>query len=546
MKSRKNNINRPAPSRRLLLQLLTMMALTAAPSSVYAQSLGFHKNGQSGLPLDSRGMQQTAEWHYYYYLPTNSNTMELELPFDGWGKSSTNDLEPYGWIRWYDYTTDLKSDRLTVYNSSSTSLYNSKDNTSNKDIGLIAGTLRNSARDYAGVKYNKPTGADAEDWAGETIACDVSRYNDYDLTKRGNYPKYTNYVKKEPTLSIRYIFHIKSAAYLAKRIKDALCDHSRAADLTLEDNKRIVFGAKDANANMTLRTNMKNSGGQSYWFYPLRITKGKTVYPTTESQKITAADFNTTMKQAIKIVWRVYNEDKTKYCQLSSETQFCDLTINALKNATWRNVSNGATTAKPTDIGFEQTVYVVAWAANGDYMCPVANFEVFIHKGYPKTKDELTADGDVDRTLSYFEDKYEQQMDISFDDDNPDLTLDAPTTPLNNMSLKPSDFKSRAYGFTYALLAIMIIIMIVAHHITVSHLSTVIMVSINRVTYVAFRMIMKTDTNGGQLVLLLSTIVPTQKPTTSSTDTSCMWTLRTRAVRLHLPTLRLTSVQVHS
>ncbi len=451
MKSRKNNINRPAPSRRLLLQLLTMMALTAAPSSVYAQSLGFHKNGQSGLPLDSRGMQQTAEWHYYYYLPTNSNTMELELPFDGWGKSSTNDLEPYGWIRWYDYTTDLKSDRLTVYNSSSTSLYNSKDNTSNKDIGLIAGTLRNSARDYAGVKYNKPTGADAEDWAGETIACDVSRYNDYDLTKRGNYPKYTNYVKKEPTLSIRYIFHIKSAAYLAKRIKDALCDHSRAADLTLEDNKRIVFGAKDANANMTLRTNMKNSGGQSYWFYPLRITKGKTVYPTTESQKITAADFNTTMKQAIKIVWRVYNEDKTKYCQLSSETQFCDLTINALKNATWRNVSNGATTAKPTDIGFEQTVYVVAWAANGDYMCPVANFEVFIHKGYPKTKDELTADGDVDRTLSYFEEKkYEQQMDISFDDDNPGLTLDAPTTPLNNMSLKPSDFKSRAYGFTYA------------------------------------------------------------------------------------------------
>lgn len=451
MKSRKNNINRPAPSRRLLLQLLTMMALTAAPSSVYAQS--FHQTGASGMPLDSRGMQQTAEWHYYYYLPTNSNTMELELPFDGWGKSSTNDLEPYGWIRWYDYTTDLKSDRLTVYNSSSTSLYNSKDNTSNKDIGLIAGTLRNSARDYAGVKYNKPTGADAEDWAGETIACDVSRYNDYDLTKRGNYPKYTNYVKKEPTLSIRYIFHIKSAAYLAKRIKDALCDHNRAADLTLEDNKRIVFGAKDANANMTLRTNMKNSGGQSYWFYPLRTTVGKTVYPTTESQKITAADFNTTMKQANKIVWIVYNEDKTKFCQLSSETQFCDLTINALKNATWYNVSNDAKTSKPTDIGFEQTVYVVAWAANGDYMCPVANFEVFIHKGYPKMKDELTADGDVDRTISYFEDKYERQMDISFDDDNPDLTLDAPTTPLDNMSRKPSDFKSRAYGFTYADLA---------------------------------------------------------------------------------------------
>ncbi len=444
MKSRKNNINRLAPSRRLLLQLLAMMALTAAPSSVYAQSLGFHKEGQSGLPLDSRGMQQTAEWHYNYYMLANSNTMELELPFDGWEKSSTNDLEPYGWIRWYDYNTDLKSDKLTVYSRYNTSLKSLKDYNSKKDIGLIAGTLKNSARDYAGVKYNKPTGADAEDWAGETIACDVSRYNDYSI--------YTNYVEKEPTLSIRYIFHIKSAAYLAKRIKDALCDHSRAADLTLEDNKRIVFGAKDERANMTLRTNMKNSGGQSYWFYPLRTTVGKTVYPTTESQKITAADFNTTMKQADKIVWAVYNEDKTKYCRLSSKTQFCDLTINALKNATWYNVSNDATTTKPTDIGFEHTVYVVAWAVNGTTdMCPVANFEVFIHKGYPKTKDELTADGDVDRTISYFEEKkYEQQMDISFDDDNPDLTLDAPTTPLNNMSLKPSDFKSRAYGFTYA------------------------------------------------------------------------------------------------
>lgn len=447
MKSRKNNINRPAPSKRLLLQLLTMMALTAAPSSVYAQSLGFHKEGQSGLPLDSRGMQQTAEWHYYYYLPTNSNTMELELPFAGWGDSKTNDLEPYGWIRWYDYNTDLKSDKLTVYSRYYTSLNSLKDKTSKKDIGLIAGTLRNSAKNYAGVKYNKPTGADAEDWAGETIACDVSRYNDYSI--------YTNYVEKEPTLSIRYIFHIKSAAYLAKRIKDALCDHSRAADLTLEDNKRIVFGAKDANATMSLRTNLKNSGGQTYWFYPLNTAQPKSVYPTTESQKITASDFGSNMLKAEYVSWIAYNEDKTKYKVLgTTSTQFFDLSISKLKGSGWLNVKDDKSTGVPEDIGFGHTVYVVAWAVNGTTdMCPVANFEVFIHKGYPKMKDELTADGDVDRTISYFEDKYEQQMDISFDDDNPDLTLDAPTTPLNNMSLKPSDFKSRAYGFTYAELA---------------------------------------------------------------------------------------------
>lgn len=466
MKSRKNNINRPAPSRRLLLQLLAMMALTAAPSSVYAQS--FHQRGASGMPLDSRGMQQTAEWHYYYYLPTGSTSMTLDLPIMGWTDEKANDLEPYGWYRWYDYNTDLESANLTAYDVTTSSWYGSTKHStqlktnitdnSGKNIGLVAYKLSDTyvTRKHVGVNYEY-TNSDAinPNWKGDIVACDVSRYIDYSISGTK--------VSKEPTLSVRYIFHIQSAAYLAKQIKDALCDHSRAADLTLEDNKRIVFGAKDANAKMTLRTNMKNSGGQSYWFYPLKNTVGKSVYPTTESQKITAADFNTTMKQADNIVWRVYNEDKTKYCQLPPSTpsnprtpispQFCDLTINALKNATWRNVSNGATTEKPTDIGFEHTVYVVAWAANGDYMCPVANFEVFIHKGYPKTKDELTADGDVDRTISYFEGKYEQQMDISFDDDNPYLTLDAPTTPLNNMSPKPSDFKSRAYGFTYAELA---------------------------------------------------------------------------------------------
>lgn len=466
MKSRKNNINRPAPSRRLLLQLLAMMALTAAPSSVYAQS--FHQRGASGMPLDSRGMQQTAEWHYYYYLPTGSTSMTLDLPIMGWTDEKANDLEPYGWYRWYDYNTDLESANLTAYDVTTSSWYGSTKHStqlktnitdnSGKNIGLVAYKLSDTyvTRKHVGVNYEY-TNSDAinPNWKGDIVACDVSRYIDYSISGTK--------VSKEPTLSVRYIFHIQSAAYLAKQIKDALCDHSRAADLTLEDNKRIVFGAKDANAKMTLRTNMKNSGGQSYWFYPLRTTKGKSVYPTIESQKITAADFNTTMKQANNIVWRFYNEDKTKYCQLPPSTpsnprtpispQFCDLTISALNNATWYNVSNDATTSKPTDIGFEHTVYVVAWAANGDYMCPVANFEVFIHKGYPKTKDELTADGDVDRTISYFEGKYKQQMDISFDDDNPYLTLDAPTTPLNNMSPKPSDFKSRAYGFTYAELA---------------------------------------------------------------------------------------------
>lgn len=457
MKIRNNNINRPAKSRRLLLQLFAMIALAAAPNCVYAQSLGFHYKGHSGMSLDSRGMQQTAEWHYNYYLPTSSSTMELELPFVGW-TGECNDLEPYGWIRWYDYTTDKASSQLTPYNSWNTKLLQGKDNNSGTDIGLCAykiPTPRQNYRNSVGVYYKKPYGADAADWAGETIACDVSRYIDGNI----NQGRSINDVTKEPTLTIRYIFHIRSAAYLANKIKTALCEGSAKeyADLTLEDNQRIVFGAKNDAAKMTLRTNLKNSGGQTYWFYPLsNATNGKSVYATTESQKIKASDFETTIKQAQYIRWIAYNEDRTKYCVLTNEgNQFYDFKISDLKNSSgWMNVEGNASASTPSDIGYGHTAYIVAYAYDGTNMCPVANFEVFIHQGYPKMKSEINSDGDVDRTISYLESKYNRAMDpISFDKDNPDLTFARPTTALNNMSLKPSDFKSRAYGFTYAELA---------------------------------------------------------------------------------------------
>ena len=452
MKIRNNNINRPAKSKRLLLQLFAMIALAAAPNCVYAQNLSFHKQGESGLPLDKHlGMQQTAEWHYYYYLPTGKTTkMALNLPFVGW-TGECNDLEPYGWIRWYDYTTDKASDQLTPYDSWYTKLLQGKDENSGTDIGLCAYKIKTPSTNYqyyVGVNYKKPSGADAADWAGETIACDVSRYIDGTISKSGS----TYDVTKEPTLTIRYIFHIRSAAYLANKIKTALCEGSAKeyADLTLEDNQRIVFGLKDDNATMTLRTNLNNSGGQSYWFYPLNnANNGKSVYATTENQKIKASDFQSTIKQAKYIRWIAYNEDRTKYCVLTNEgSQFYDFKVNDLKknSNSWRNVEGNSPTSTPNDIGVGHTAYIVAYASDGTNMCPIANFELFLHSGYPKTKQELTDDNDLDRTLTYFDKRFKQKAEISFDNKN-DLTR--PTTA-NNTIKEPTGFKSSTYGFTYS------------------------------------------------------------------------------------------------
>ena len=83
-------------------------------------------------------------------------------------------------------------------------------------------------------------------------------------------------------------------------------------------------------------------------------------------------------------------------------------------------------------------------------IAPIANFGVLYQSTYPKTRDELIADGDNERMITYLDDHYQQAMKpISFDDDNDELDLTAPTTPDNNMSRLPSKWDRRTYGFVY-------------------------------------------------------------------------------------------------
>lgn len=88
-----------------------------------------------------------------------------------------------------------------------------------------------------GVTYIAPAGASSDDWAGEDIACDVSRYIDgLDVTK--------TYLVHEPTLSIRYIFHIRSAKKLADDIMNTAIGKNpqRAGYRTYQDRKYLTVG----------------------------------------------------------------------------------------------------------------------------------------------------------------------------------------------------------------------------------------------------------------------------------------------------------------
>ena len=427
-------------------------------TSVRAQSVFAHYKGVNEMPYIN-GMQQVHEFEYTYYV-TGGSEIDLPLPFENYTTENNKTDEPKGYIRWYDYNTDKAHNRLSVYSGTNLKAVNDingigrglfawKNNTNSDPSG--------PSRNTVGVKYTAPTDADDTTWKGEDVACDVSRYTDFEQNVSGT----SQYFTHEPTLQIRYIFHIRSAKAMAENIIKTTATDLRTAvsDMTIEDNRRIVFGAKDKDATMSVRVNYKPS---NYFFYPLKPKDGKQrhLLSTDGEYSIKEEDYdNSKLYNAKGFVWYAYDETKTKYTVLISrgETQMHSFTsMNVLMtNLTgWKNLDGTSATA-PT-ITFGSIVYLVAYAyyyetdkADISIKAPIANFEVLYQNTYPKTMQQLIDDGDSERRLDYFESHYKQATKpISFDDDNDQLTVVAPTVE-NNMAHFASRWDKRSYSFVY-------------------------------------------------------------------------------------------------
>lgn len=383
--------------------------------------------------------QKTHEWEYYYYVDGTEDKQQilLSLPFQ-WYEASGNNLEPRGYFRWYDYNTDQESDHLIVCgDETQTKLF--KKGT----WGLFANNIgAHPTKDRIGVNYST-SHVDAS-WEGETIACDVSRYIDgMDESK--------TYLLHEPTLSIRYIFHILPKKKIADDIMTALCNHDDG-DYTYEDNKKVTFGYKDQNSETTLRLQLNDIS--RYSFYPM-TPEGlkKVVY----NNDITDADFDKSNYVSVpkwggNVVWRIYDITKKKCCEVSSNSRFLDLSEKKLNDATWYNLEGSAIDDKDKpviDKGIP--VFVVAYLKASDtQMCPVANFDVRFMDFHPMTHDQITTAGYNNRTISYLDEHYKMATKpISFDDDDVEQTVAAPTTPDDNQDRLPSRWDRRAYSFVY-------------------------------------------------------------------------------------------------
>ena len=447
--------------------IMAMLACCVS-TSVRAQSSVFaHYKGVKDLPYVSnpygKEMQQVHEYEYTYYV-TGGSEIDLPLPFENYTTESNKDNEPKGYIRWYDYKTDMAHPRLSAYsgtklegvndsNGDARGLFAWKNITDNEPSGPSHNTV--------GVKYTAPTDADDATWEGEDVACDVSKYTDFDPETHWSWFKTYQYFRREPTLQIRYIFHIRPAKAMAENIIKTTATDLRTADsdLTIEDNRRIVFGAKDKDAKMSVRVNYKPS---NYFFYPLKPKDGKQrhLFSSDEAHSIKQDDYDKNkLYNAKGFVWYAYDETKTKYTVLISRgsTQLHDFTsMNVLMNNGngWKDLDGNGTT-RP-NITFGSIVYLVAYAyyyetniADNSIKAPIASFEILYQNTYPKTMQQLKDDGDSERRLDYFESHYKQATKpISFDDDNDQLTVVAPTKE-NNMAHFASKWDRRSYGFVY-------------------------------------------------------------------------------------------------
>ena len=381
--------------------------------------------------------QKTHEWEYYYYVDGNESNQQvmLKLPFQYY-TGSGNDLEPRGYFRWYDYDTDKASDHLNT--ADVTTKLQKKG-----DWGLFANNIGTyPTHQLIGVNYST-SHVDAS-WEGETIACDVSRYVDGMDESR-------TYLLHEPTLSIRYIFHILPKKKIADDIMAALCNHDDG-DYTYEDNKKVTFGYKDEKSETTLRLQLQDIS--RYSFYPM-TSEGlkKVVY----NNDITEADFDKSRYVSVPqygdiVKWRIYDVSKSKYCDLYGSSRFFDLSEKKLNEATWYNLEGSAIDDKDKpviDKGIP--VFVVAYLKASDtQMCPVANFDVRFMNNHPMTKEEIVNEGLNNRLISYLDEHYKMAAKpITFDDDDVEQTVAAPTNPDDNQDRLPSKWDRRAYSFVY-------------------------------------------------------------------------------------------------
>ena len=421
-------------------------------------------DSSTGEPVDFTGdiRQGVHTWEYNLYILPGEER-KLLLPFEKY-ETTSNSLEPRGYIRWYDWKGDTKVVNGTDYTFTAVGT-----ELKETDRGLFGLCLSgNPTHVNVGVTFT-PTASFSETI---DIACDVSKYSDGITTIGG-----TSYLIHEPTLSNRYIFHIHPASEMANSLA--------ASKKTLTDAETIIkTGATDAEMHTKFVA-------QQNTMFNLLEDKGKMVVSLKDDM---SGDFalrfdshnlkNYTLNagttetpnyvSANKVQWYAYYEtaDGIYFKQIgNTETSrittfhYSDFTSGAnsytnLKGEGSHTFSDG------------KKFHVVGYVGNGDFnvknatgtYAPVVHYELhFMAAPAIPLKDLKTSA--LNRTDEYMTYHYQLAGLVDFDG-NPETDSrvtettkdeyystenwdDAPTSSANNMTWVPREWSDIEYGFSY-------------------------------------------------------------------------------------------------
>ena len=434
-------------------------------SNVPTNNLTWDISTETSVETTENIRQNVHTWEYDIYV-VPGEARSLMLPFQYYDTSNGQDLEPRAYIRWYDWNTDEKviTDGTFSFTKKGSRMYE-------HDRGLFNLCLPNNPiYEDSGGKY----GVGVEftpnaNFSGTIdIACDVSKYSDGIVKYSSGYTEESNkyYLLHEPTLSNRYIFHIRPANIIAKKLADAktaLGDAEQHAE-DGKDERQAWYDAMSA----------------------LEEDKGKVVVSVSDNQSQFALRFDhhnllnyilyngSEYVSADQAQWYAYFEDENGKIWKKEITGSNDGTGRITTFTYYNNFldNNGYKDLQGNDRPYNakngKIFHVVGHVLNSEHelSAPVVHYELhFINAPAVKLDDIIkNPAANKERTEEYMRYYYDLAGIVDFDGNpktNPDVIgheaeyfstqnwSDVPTSKDENMTHVPFHWSNIQYGFCY-------------------------------------------------------------------------------------------------
>ena len=459
-------------------------------------------------------------WEYDVYVTPGEGRRALILPFENYmynyqnGISADgNDLEPRAYFRWYDWKTDKAVVDKTVDNTKPYTF-----EACNSDIlkpywETVGGETRNRGLVALNLDPSFPTQGRIGVWFtadneftldnypnGIDIACDVSKYLD------GIKIFGTNaYLEHEPTLSMRYIFHI----YPGKKIADELA----AAKTNLDKARQVLENTTNKAEKLRIYTTLEylsytdNVVGEIEPMFALPEDEGRVVVSLGAGKTGNFSlrlDENTldnyklwdgsNLVSADGVKWVAFYEDEKNGDVLRKELTPGPNTnrIQSFSYSDFRGDFYPLGSSTPTTINDGMKFHVIGYVTSGTGVntltgdgiyAPVTHYELQFLVAPPLSVQKLKDNTDnvrtnnITRTDEYMVDHYDLQNVVDFNgnpETNKNLVTEperkhyfysslngsgalddgktwdaAPTARENNMSWMPREWTDIEYSYCY-------------------------------------------------------------------------------------------------